>query len=715
MGYRIKMLTSSLLAASLLASNLGMVMADDSCSNITFAPNNVIDGKTARNTPTPTPDDVAEVVPLTEEDIQEMNDGEAIIVYSDEGYVTTIVGKVYDTPVHTYAELDLVIGGLRDLLGLTEDYELEPVVQDYLNDGITFTFRQMDGEYEIANSTLKILIDEDNIPVMVQSSLVPNYQPTTSGDEITAEEAEDVIADMALNSGIPMTIFSDYTSTCVLNDIQIPSTRCYRIYTDNPFASQGTDMPYLIHYVDFEGNYLKNYPTNNLNEENLDQHDNDAYFENLVATDYEFTVMRNGEEFTFTVPVSYNTVEDTYYLADPERKIILADFHSFIYEGVLDFESSDDPEDWSDNHLITYYNYTQSYDYYSDTFNFYSTDGFGIPILILTGWCSYDGTPVNNQCSMGIINGWSAFGASDINTYAYSMDVTTHEYTHAITAFLRQGNLYYNEYGAINEGFSDIMGNIAEMRTLQTDDVTWALGETSGNTVRSMSDPTLYGQPVMVGDPYYSNTIALPNSGASSMSDNGGVHSNDSLFSHLCYVLYDEGMSLTRLSVLFYQALLLHTPKADYDDIYAILIASARMQGYDEYIPVITSYFEEAGMLGDRIETVRTTSNDGYARFNLNIEPADYSLRSVLLLQNVQTDEIYTTTAMEDGSFSICVPATDGWVILLMVCTDSSFSEVELTMGYAAGQAGWTDDPEEVGVYNLNSGMIAELDDVEFE
>lgn len=691
MAGKILSLTSTLMAASVLSSGL---------TSLAFAPNPYLD------------EDDEEIVRFTEEDIQEMNDGNAFIMYDDEGYATTIVGYMSEEPIHTMTELRGVIDQLGDLLGLGEEYEIEPIVQNEYRDYISFTFRQYDDGFEVANSTLKILLNTKNYPIVVQSSIVPNIHSSYTGTEITAEEAEEVVNQIGINNGILLTVFEDYTSQCVLDDVQIAATRCYRIYTDNPFSSQGTDMPYLVHYVDFDGNYLKNYPTNNLTEEILTEHDNDAYFENLTATNYTFTINRNGEDFTFTVPVSYNSADHQYYLADPSRKIILADYYDFMYRGTLSFETASAPETWSENHLITYYNYIKSYDYYKRSFNYASTDGFGIPILILTGYCDYEHNPIDNQCSLGTINGWSAFGASDINTYAYSMDVTAHEFTHAVSGFARQGNLYYNEYGAINEGFSDIMGNIAEMVMNETDDLTWALGETSGNTMRSMSDPTLYNQPLAVGDPFYSNTIALPNSGASAVSDNGGVHSNDSLLSHLCYILYEEGMSLEDLGMFFYQAIILHTPRADYDDIYAALVSSAMICGYEDIVPIIDNYWIETGMDSDRLETVRNASNEGYARFNLAITPVEYSLFSILMMENINTGEVYYTAAMEDGTFSLCVPATDGWVIELLVFNDPSFTEVAGVLFYGAHQSGWVEDQEDAGVYNLDSGLVADLDDI---
>ncbi|MBR1913466.1 MAG: M4 family metallopeptidase [Lachnospiraceae bacterium] len=38
-----------------------------------------------------------------------------------------------------------------------------------------------------------------------------------------------------------------------------------------------------------------------------------------------------------------------------------------------------------------------------------------------------------------------------------------HEFTHALTTATMTLNIYQNDYGAINEGFSDIFGNLVEV------------------------------------------------------------------------------------------------------------------------------------------------------------------------------------------------------------------------------------------------------------
>ena len=41
-----------------------------------------------------------------------------------------------------------------------------------------------------------------------------------------------------------------------------------------------------------------------------------------------------------------------------------------------------------------------------------------------------------------------------------ALDVMSHEYTHCVTTSTMNSNLYEDDYGAINEAMSDIMGNL---------------------------------------------------------------------------------------------------------------------------------------------------------------------------------------------------------------------------------------------------------------
>lgn len=657
----------------------------------------------ARTSPTPTP--TPEVIPiLTEADIQSMNNNDAIIVKNDEGHVSTIVGRFFHRPVADVEEAIDAVKGVAELLGLKGYFPLAMYGATY--DGYTyFTLKQNYDDLTVQNATLKIVLDPEGYPCMLQSSLVTNLGYAVSDPKINGSQAEQIVLSQV---GAGYSVMHEYTKkTCLADEIS-QAQHCFQVVTNNPAGTIGFDMPYIIHFVDYDGNYIKSYPTGFLpDDSNIADYGNDSYFTDLVPENRTYTIDRNGESYTFTVPISYNSVDQQYYMADPSRKIIVADFFEFEFnDRNLVFETSSDPDNWSENHLITYYNYIRSYDFYN-AFHIQSTDSFGMPMLILTGYCDENREPVNNACNMGVTNGWSVFGAADVNTYCYSLDVCAHEFTHGVSGFARQGNIYANEFGAINEAFSDIMGNICEMYMGDTWDTDWLLGETSGNTMRSMSNPYMYNQPIFIGDPYY---LSPSLQGMYGIQDNGGVHINNTLISYLCYKLYAAGMTLDDLTRFFLCAMEMHTPTADYDDLYAIFVAAAQMCGHAEIIPVITQHWDDTNLTGDRSKNAESVAISGFQRINIPFESYELATHCIVSVYYSNGQIALQTLSQPDGVASILIPADDNsYFIIVEEYSDEFWSTKtgEKALDYYG--TGWTTDANNMGSFTMDSGDVATL------
>ncbi|MBN3553868.1 peptidase M4 family protein [Fictibacillus nanhaiensis] len=165
-----------------------------------------------------------------------------------------------------------------------------------------------------------------------------------------------------------------------------------------------------------------------------------------------------------------------------------------------------------------------TYDYYKSVFNRNSYDNKGAALKSTVHY----GRNYNNA----FWNGQQmVYGDGDGTTFVSlsgGLDVVAHELTHAVTDF-SSDLVYQNESGALNESLSDIFGTLVEHHTNNNPD--YEIGEDiytpnkAGDALRSMSDPTKYGDP----DHYsvrYTGT-----------SDNGGVHINSGIINKAAYLL----------------------------------------------------------------------------------------------------------------------------------------------------------------------------------
>ena len=124
-----------------------------------------------------------------------------------------------------------------------------------------------------------------------------------------------------------------------------------------------------------------------------------------------------------------------------------------------------------------------------------------------------------------------------------TIDICGHEMTHGVTE--RSANLTYSkESGALNESWSDIMGSMVELYAdggvVSAD--TWKIGEdaytpgTSGDALRSMSNPNSVGDPDHYSLRLYSGTCTPSNA-----NDQCGVHTNSSISNHAYYLIAAGG------------------------------------------------------------------------------------------------------------------------------------------------------------------------------
>ena len=132
-----------------------------------------------------------DTVQLTETDIQKMNDNKAVFVYSDENYVTTLVGKYYDEKINDYEDAVESLNGVASLIGLSAGSEFFCVFGEQDSKGYTYyTFQQKYGGLTLQYATLKVIVDPEGYAAGLSCSFTPDVGIAEEKTFISAAQAE---------------------------------------------------------------------------------------------------------------------------------------------------------------------------------------------------------------------------------------------------------------------------------------------------------------------------------------------------------------------------------------------------------------------------------------------------------------------------------------------------------------------------------------------
>ncbi|PGL69519.1 M4 family metallopeptidase [Bacillus sp. AFS055030] len=191
-----------------------------------------------------------------------------------------------------------------------------------------------------------------------------------------------------------------------------------------------------------------------------------------------------------------------------------------------------------------------TFDYYKNVFNRNSYDNKGGALKSSVHYSRKYNNAFWNGSQM-------VYGDGDGTTFiplSGGIDVVAHELTHAVTE-TSSNLIYQNESGALNEAISDIFGTIIEFYNNKNPD--YLIGEDiytpkiAGDALRSMSDPTKFGDPDNYNNRY------------TGTADNGGVHTNSGIINKAAYLIAQGGTAYgvtvtgignTKLAQIFYRA-----------------------------------------------------------------------------------------------------------------------------------------------------------------
>ncbi|WP_064092949.1 M4 family metallopeptidase [Rossellomorea aquimaris] len=197
------------------------------------------------------------------------------------------------------------------------------------------------------------------------------------------------------------------------------------------------------------------------------------------------------------------------------------------------------------------------YDYYKNTHNRNSYDNNGATIRSTVHY----GSNYNNAFWNGSQMVYGDGDGSTFTSLSGALDVVAHELTHAVTE--RTAGLQYQyQSGALNESFSDVFGYFLDPGDYLLGEDIYTPG-VSGDALRSLSDPTRFGQPAHMNN--YVNTS----------SDNGGVHTNSGIPNKAAYNTISS-IGKTKAEKIYYRALTVYlTPTSNFSYARAALLQSA--------------------------------------------------------------------------------------------------------------------------------------------
>ncbi|MEH7504040.1 M4 family metallopeptidase [Neobacillus drentensis] len=197
------------------------------------------------------------------------------------------------------------------------------------------------------------------------------------------------------------------------------------------------------------------------------------------------------------------------------------------------------------------------YDYYYNTFNRNSFDNNGATLRSTVHY----GRNYNNAFWNGAQMVYGDGDGTTFRSLSGALDVVAHELTHAVTE--RTAGLEYQyQSGALNESISDTFGVFLDKGDYLVGEDVYT-PNIAGDALRSLSNPSLYGQPENMSG--YVNTT----------SDNGGVHTNSGIPNKAAYLTISS-LGTAVAEKIYYRALTVYlAPQSNFSDARAALLAAA--------------------------------------------------------------------------------------------------------------------------------------------
>jgi len=443
-------------------------------------------------------------------------------------------GKLSDEEVPGESSATKFLEENKELFGIDSVKEELKVVEVKKDDiGDTFVkFAQVIDGTEVDNSLMNVHYDEKGVIVSVNGNLEESKEITTLGSNVISQEDAIEIAKSQFK-------YKTLKKTPKAEKVIITEDGVnYEVYKINIFFMEPTIGSYNVFVEVNSGKVIKT--------------------ENKIR--YNTPVTGSGiDVLGKTRELKLNQVDGQYQMLDltndATEAIVTYDMRNGAEYGYL--VSNNTKDFTTEEHkspVSAHYNAEKVIDFYKRLFNRNSLDNNGMAIESFT----HHKYNYNNAF-------WAedmmVYGDGDGVEFTYlsgDLDVVGHEMTHGLVEYTA-GLVYEYQSGALDESMADVFGvlissynkyNVANGGNWTFDPADWVIGDDiytpsiQGDALRSLADPTLYGQPAHMEA--YND---LPKT-----KDGGGVHINSGIPNKAAYNIASS-IGMENTARIYYRAL----------------------------------------------------------------------------------------------------------------------------------------------------------------
>ncbi len=395
------------------------------------------------------------------------------------------------------------------------------------------------------------------------------------------------------------------------------------------------------------------------------------------ASNYSYTGLGlNNKTYTINLEEYFDLTlgaKNKYKFYDASRKIVVQDYRLIgpmlsnllsaipgtspvivdITDGKIDY-SNEAEKTFIESAVTTMANYETIYDYYKNVLGRDSFDNRGSKIQINLGVSAstFSNKDLNNAFWSSMTN-QMYIGDWNGKSFSSCLDVLSHEFTHGVISFTsnfahvtkEEDSDKAFETGALNEGYSDVLGHLIEGKN-------WTMAENI-QALRDAINPEDYKDPSVKGGKYYypdgyltdGRTLEqfLKDNNLENVTDydKGGVHENANVVVHAAYLMYDAGAFKSReeMAKVWYNSLFILSSYSNFEDCALAVIKTAKNLGLsDESVSKIEKAFMDTKMLENKnfiLKGIVSSANEKLR--DVSIKIYDYNINS--LIKTIKTDK----------------------------------------------------------------------------